>query len=153
MKKFIIGGIVVVLLGGYALWSASRSQTPAPVSSASSETTNPNNGSTGSSSGTQVALSGMYKDGTYTGGIGDAAPYGSVQVSVVVSNGKIASIQMLQEPQGPDHTNQIAAYAFPMLIQEAIQAQTAKVNIVSGATQDSKGFEQSLSSALVQAQA
>lgn len=156
MKKFIVGGIVVVLLGGYALWSASRSQTAAmpvttdqtgvPIDTGTSSTTT-------TVTTTTTTTKNTYKDGTYTGSVGDAAPYGQVQVSVTISSGKIASIKMLQSPSGPGETNQISARAFPILIQEAITAQTSKVNIVSGATQDSQGFQQSLGSALVQAQA
>ena len=149
MKKVLWGGIaiIVLLLVGYALWSASRSAQPVTSNpngqtSVPSETTNP---------GTTVST-GQYKDGTYTGSVGSAAPYGQVQVSVTVSGGKIASVQMLQKPQGPEETNAVTARAFPLLVQEAITAQSANVNIVSGATQDSQGFKASLSSALAQAQ-
>jgi uncharacterized protein with FMN-binding domain len=37
------------------------------------------------------------------------------------------------------------------LIQEAISSQSAQVDVVSGATQTSQGFQQSLASALVKA--
>lgn len=169
MKKTVWGGIVVVvllLLGGYALWSASRSAQQTPVTtdqngqtSIPSETINPNatgdasqDNGIGDSSSPSDNTTAAYKDGTYTGSVGSAAPYGQVQVSVTISGGKIASIQMLEKPQGPGETNEISARAFPILIKEAITAQNAKVHIVSGATQDSEGFQASLSSALQQAQ-
>jgi uncharacterized protein with FMN-binding domain len=150
-KKLAIGGIVVILLGGYALWASTRTAAPTTAdqtptggqvggTSAPSETTNPN------------ATAGQYKDGVYTGAIGSAAPYGTVQVKATISGGKLTSISLVQKPQGPGETNEIAARAFPILVQEAIAVQSANVHIVSGATQDSEGFQQSLSSALTQAQ-
>ena len=155
MKKFILGGVVVVLLGGYALWSASRSQmvTPAPADETSTTMPGQTSSTTTTVTTTTTTVTGStYKDGTYTGSVGDAAPFGNVQVSVTISGGKIASINALQKPQGPGETNSIWSHAFPILVQEAITAQNSKVNVVSGATQDSQGFEQSLSSALSQAQ-
>ncbi|MCX6820315.1 MAG: FMN-binding protein [Candidatus Adlerbacteria bacterium] len=142
MKKYILGGIVVVLLGGYALWSASRSQTPAPVGTTSipSETTNPG-----------TTSQGAYKDGTYTGSIGSAAPYGNVQVKATVSGGKISAIEMLAVPHGPGYTDELSASTFPKLVQQAITVQSAKVDIISGATQNSEGFTQSLAAALATA--
>ncbi len=165
MNKTLWGGIVVVailLLGGYALWSASRSAAPVATgdqngqTSVPSETINPDAIGSGTdtqtNTGGDTATTGKYKDGTYKGSVGSAAPYGQVQVSVTISGGKIASIQLLQKPEGPGETNEVTARAFPILIQEAITAQSAQVNIVSGATQDTQGFQASLSSALSQAQ-
>jgi uncharacterized protein with FMN-binding domain len=45
----------------------------------------------------------------------------------------------------------LAAEALPILKQEAIAAQSANVSIVSGATQDSQAFQQSLGAALAEA--
>jgi uncharacterized protein with FMN-binding domain len=167
MKKYIVGGILVLLLGGYALWSASRSQTPVAAdttpsgnqmggTSAPSETTNPGPGASGSTGGTDtgsIASSGQYKDGTYIGSIGSAAPYGQVQVKATISGGKLTDVTVVQAPHGPGHTDEVTASAFPILVKEAIAAQSAQVDIVSGATQDTEGFQQSLQSALSQAQA
>lgn len=153
MKKAIWGGIIaiiVVLLGGYALWSASRSGPPTPA--VTGDQTGQISPTGGMMSSGGMPMMGKYKDGTYTGSVGSAAPYGQVQVKVTISGGKITSIQMLQKPQGPEETNAVSARAFPILIQEAITTQSSHVNIVSGATQDSEGFNTSLSSALQQAQ-
>ena len=93
---------------------------------------------------------GTYKDGTYTGNPSDAL-YGTIQVAAVISGGKLTDVQVLQYPQGGGHTDQTSAMSLPILRQEAITAQSANVNVVSGATQTSQGFQQSLASALAQA--
>ena len=91
-----------------------------------------------------------YKDGSYTGSSEDAY-YGNVQVKTVVSGGKIADVQFLQYPHDAARSLAINTLAMPNLKQEAIQAQDAHVDIVSGATDTSNAFMQSLSSALIQA--
>lgn len=97
-------------------------------------------------------MMGQYKDGSYTGSAANAY-YGTVQVQAVVSGGKIADVQFLQSPSGRGNSVRINAYAMPILSQEAVQAQSAQVNGVSGATFTSQAFVQSLASALAQANA
>ena len=88
-----------------------------------------------------------YKDGTYKGPQVDAY-YGIVEVQVNVQQGKIANVQFLQYPQDRRTSAQINSIAVPDLQQEAIQAQSANVNIISGATLTSEGFMMSLNAAL-----
>lgn len=93
---------------------------------------------------------GVYKNGTYTGAVTDAF-YGNVQVQINISNGKISNVQFLQYPNDRGTSVEINSQAMPYLKQEAIQAQNAQVDIVSGATQTSLAFRQSLQSAIDQA--
>ena len=93
---------------------------------------------------------GQYKDGTYTGAAEDVG-YGTVQVQAVVSGGRVASINFLQMPFDADRSARIASQAKPILQQEAISAQSADVDMVSGATSDWEGFKASLQAALNQA--
>ncbi len=95
---------------------------------------------------------GQYVDGTYTGGSADAY-YGSVQVQVTVSGGKIADVQFLQYPNDRGTSRAINSQAMPLLRSEAITAQNAQVNGVSGASDTSAAFRESLASALSQAKA
>jgi uncharacterized protein with FMN-binding domain len=106
-------------------------------------------GSTSTQSTTSSTTSGAARSGTYTG---TAVPTydGTIQVQITVSNGKLTAIQMLQYPTS-GRSSQISQAAIPTLIQEALQAQSAQINAVSGATYTSQGFAQSLQSALVQA--
>lgn len=95
---------------------------------------------------------GLYNDGTYVGNSVDAY-YGNVQVKAVISNGKLSDIVFLDYPRDRGHSIQINNYALPILKQEAIQSQSANVNTVSGATDSSGAFMDSLASALAQAKA
>lgn len=93
---------------------------------------------------------GLYKDGTYTGSVADAY-YGNVQVQVTVQGGAISNVQFLDYPHDRSTSNYINSQATPLLAQEAIQTQNAQVDIVSGATETSLAFRESLASALTQA--
>ncbi|HXB13815.1 MAG TPA: FMN-binding protein, partial [Bacteroidia bacterium] len=93
---------------------------------------------------------GQYKDGTYTGSVADAF-YGPIQVQVTVTGGKITNIKFLQAPNDHEQSIQINQQADPMLAQEAIETQSATVDIISGATDTSSAFIQSMQSALSQA--
>lgn len=88
-----------------------------------------------------------YKDGTYSGDPADAF-YGIIQVQATISNGRITNVKFLQYPNDRSTSIAINSQADPILAQEAIQAQSANVDIVSGATQSSQAFIQSMQSAL-----
>lgn len=92
----------------------------------------------------------VYKDGSYTGPVTDAF-YGNIQVRAVIKGGKIIDVKFLQYPNDTPNSVAINQQAMPYLRQEAIRAQKAAVDGVSGATDTSQAFVQSLSSALRQA--
>ncbi len=77
--------------------------------------------------------------------------YGTVQVRVTVGRGQIADIEFLTLPSGRRESDRINSYAAPILKQETIQAQSAQVQVVSGATLTSRAFRESLQAALDQA--
>ena len=93
-----------------------------------------------------------YTDGTYTGSVADAY-YGNVQVEVTIQNGAITDVTFLQYPNDRSTSRYINGQATPILAQEVIKAQSASVDGVSGASDTSQAFIQSLSSALSQAKA
>jgi uncharacterized protein with FMN-binding domain len=95
---------------------------------------------------------GIYNDGTYTGSVADAY-YGNVQVEVVITNNRISDVKFLDYPQDRSTSRRINSSAMPRLTQEVIQAQSANVNGVSGASDTSAAFRQSLTSALADARA
>ncbi|MGV9277890.1 FMN-binding protein [Streptomyces griseosporeus] len=80
---------------------------------------------------------------------GDVArtQYGPVQVRVTVSGGRIVRAEAVQAPKG-GHSDEVTATAVPKLGQEAVAAQSADIDAVSGATYTSAGYRQSLQSAL-----
>ena len=93
---------------------------------------------------------GQYKNGSYTGSVEDAF-YGNIQVQAKISNGKIVDVVFLQFPNDNRNSISINSQADPMLTQEAIQAQSANVDIISGASASSQAFQASLANALAQA--
>jgi len=93
---------------------------------------------------------GLYNDGVYIGDSIDAY-YGYIQVKAVVSNGKLSDVVFLDYPHDRGTSIRINSYAMPILKSEAIKAQSSNVNIVSGATDSSGAFRESLASALSQA--
>lgn len=78
-------------------------------------------------------------------------PFGAVQVRISVSGKKLVNIQTLQLPFDRSYSQQISAYVGPILIQEAVAAQSPTINAISGATYTSDGFAQSLQGAMQQA--
>ena len=79
--------------------------------------------------------------------------WGPVQVQLTVdSGGTITAVQVLQQPSGNPKDEEINAQALPILTQETVDAQSAHIDMVSGATVTSTGYLQSLQSALDQVQ-
>lgn len=97
-----------------------------------------------SAPGTSHAASGTR---TIDGGAAQTI-YGPMQVQITVTNGKIASVNVLQEPNGSNHDLRINSYAVPILNQETVSAQSAHIDSVSGATYTSQGYISSLQSAI-----
>lgn len=100
--------------------------------------------------GMMGSMMNRFKDGQFTGDVADAF-YGNVQVKAVISGGRITDVQFLQYPNDRETSIMINSQAMPLLTQEAIRAQSAQVDGVSGATQTSRAFVESLQSALNQA--
>lgn len=148
MKKALIS---IAVLGLFTLYSI-KQHIPSDEVNVVASTTSPTIASSAPSS-TQptVVPQGMYKDGQYTGNVADAY-YGNIQVKAIIANGKITDVQFLQYPSNRQTSIEINTQAMPYLQQEAIAAQSAQVDIVSGATDSSQAFRQSLASALVKAQ-
>lgn len=96
-----------------------------------------------------VASSGL-RDGTYTGPAANAY-YGRVQVQAVIQGGQLVEVKILQYPSDRRTSRYINGEALPMLQQEAIAAQSAQVDFISGATLSSGAFVRSLAGALGQA--
>lgn len=89
-------------------------------------------------------------NGTFTGA--DAPNrFGDVQVRLVITNGKITDVQAIQLPQDREESAYISQVAGPMLRDEVLQAQSARIDIISGATYTSQSYAQSTESALQQA--
>ncbi|MEU9478487.1 FMN-binding protein [Streptomyces sp. NPDC048191] len=74
--------------------------------------------------------------------------WGPVQVRVTIRSGKLTDVTAVQYPRDNPRDQEINSYALPQLRREALAAQSAEIDMVSGATYTSTGYKQSLQSAL-----
>jgi uncharacterized protein with FMN-binding domain len=160
---------VVVLLFGYhtsTAGSLAASPQTSVVSGGKAATTTSGTGG-GSGSGGSGSNAGSGNGSASGGGSGSASAqkqsstvtgptvntqWGPVQVQLTVKGGTITDVSVLKYPNANGRDIQIANYALPILIQDTLDAQSANINMVSGATFTSYGYLQSLQGALDQAQ-
>jgi uncharacterized protein with FMN-binding domain len=134
---------------------------PAAVGTPSGSATGPGTASgSGSGSGASPTQSSGTGSGTGSGSAtgtasaktvtGDASNtmYGPVQVQITVKSRKITAVNVVQYPNGTSRDAQINAFAIPELTQETLAANSASIDMVSGATYTSNGYISSLQSAL-----
>ena len=86
---------------------------------------------------------------TVTGPV-ESTRYGPVQVEVTIASGKIVAVTAVELPSG-GRSGSISTYAAPILADEAVAAQSASIDTVSGATYTSRAYATSLQAALDQA--
>lgn len=91
-----------------------------------------------------------FTDGTYTGPVTDAY-YGLIQIQASIQGGRLTTLKVPKYPSDRRTSIRINRQALPMLRDEAISAQSANVDIISGATLTSRAFIQSLGGALKKA--
>jgi uncharacterized protein with FMN-binding domain len=91
------------------------------------------------------AVSGSFMGSDY------ANRFGDVQVRLVISAGRITDVQAVQMPYDRSRSAYISQVAGPMLRTEVLQAQSAQIDIISGATYTSESYAQSVNSALQKA--
>lgn len=148
MKKLLLSFFVI---GAFVFYSVHQRQEASEASvSMSLAPTDMPSGNSSSAPTPMVANTGVFRDGVYTGKSADAF-YGFIQVKAAIQNGRIADIQFLDYPSDRSTSQMINDQAMPLLKQEAIKVQNANVDIVSGATDSSMAFRESLQSALIQA--
>ena len=153
IKKVLLSVFVIATFVIYSLHQRAGASNVAPVvantpNSASSSATT----TTPATSTSNTTTAGQYKDGSYTGSSADAF-YGYIKVKVVISGGKITDVVFLDHPSDRQTSIEINDQAMPLLKQQTIAVQSANVDGVSGATDTSMAFIQSLSNALSQAKA
>jgi uncharacterized protein with FMN-binding domain len=123
--------------------SKSATATPAPTKSAPVATKS----ATPAPSATQAA-SGKAQSGTFTGDP-YTMRYGTVQVKITISNGKITDAVAVQAPSGRDQ--RYTDMAVPVMRQKTLAAQSANITGVSGASYTAYAWYISLQSALTKA--
>ncbi|GAA2490262.1 FMN-binding protein [Terrabacter carboxydivorans] len=139
--------------GGVHVLSGAKAGTPvaaAPPKPSGSSTSTKSSGSStssGSKSGSSSKAPAAPQSGTVDGAV-VGTQYGSVQVRVSFTGKKITNVHALQLTDSSGTSVSISAGAAPILRQEALAAQSAKIDTVSGATYTSEAYQQSLQSAL-----
>lgn len=155
--------VIVATIGGLALLASFHS-TPGiatrslargrPALQPPAGGTPPTKG-TGSASGTTTAPANAPTTGgsasrTIVGPV-ETNFYGDVQVEIVVRGGQLVDVEATQLPSDRNRSREINSIAGPDLRQEALQARSARIDIISGATYTSVSYAQSLQGALDQA--
>ena len=133
--------------------SGSSSSSPGSGSSGtsgSSGSSGSSSGSSGSSSSSSSGSSSSSAGKTYDGDTAQTR-WGPVQVRITVQGDKISNGKAIVYPNNNGRDVEINSYALPVLNQEVVQAQSANIDMVSGATVTSDGYLQSLQSAIDQA--
>jgi uncharacterized protein with FMN-binding domain len=150
---------VVVLLFGYHTSTSSPATASSAPSSPSEPATTPSSSassrtrSSGTSSSTprpatpSASPSASAGTESYTGAVA-ATRWGPVEVQITVTAGRITSVSVPQAPSGNPKDIEINDRALPILVAETLDAQSAKIDMISGATVTSDGYVQSLQSAL-----
>ena len=144
--------IAVVLLFSFKTPAQARPRTPAADVSQASPTpsASPSPSDSSAPTPTPTPSGPTYKDGQYTGQ-DFQNQFGDTQVKVTISGGKITDVQALQLPFDRQRSAEISQYAAPLLHDEVLQAQSAQIDSLSGATYTSDSYAQSVQSALDQA--
>ncbi len=86
-------------------------------------------------------------DGVFVG-VADTNRWGTVQLQIVVSGGLLTEVQVLSSPDSARKSVRINESALPTLTAEAVAAQNADIDSVSGATYTWQSYTISLQSAL-----
>jgi uncharacterized protein with FMN-binding domain len=141
----VIVVVVVVVLVLRHPQKVQRSSTRVHVSSPGAATPTPSSGTTQATPGTSNAK------GLFTGPSVEME-YGPVQVAIDVENGKIVDVKAIQYPVDRPRSQFINSQAIPLLRSEVLQAQSASINVISGATFTSEAFATSLQAAIGQEQ-
>jgi len=138
---------IVVLLFGYHTSTNDVSATTAP---SSATRPSPSTSSTPSSPSRPTSSSSSTRSQTYTGAVASTR-WGPVQVQITVTAENITDVTVLQQPNGNRKDAEINARALPILVQDTLSAQSAQIDMISGATVTSEGYVHSLQAALDQA--
>ena len=78
----------------------------------------------------------------------EQTPYGPIQVQLTYTGTRITAVTELQSPNDRGRSVEINQQAGPILEQEVLSSQSAKIDTVSGATYTSDGYAQSVQSAI-----
>lgn len=137
-----------------AAGSQSGSAHPAARSSGTT-TTGPAGGSSGPAGGSSGPAGGSSAAAVVSTrqvtGPSENYYYGILSVRVTISHSRLANVQVVGLRTAESYSQQIADQVIPMLRQEALSAQSARINGISGATYTCEAYAMSLQAALSKA--
>jgi uncharacterized protein with FMN-binding domain len=137
---------VLVLLLGYHTSTAGALRAGSSVLAAPQQAA----GGAGTGGGSPGTGSAGGASGVVTGPVVQTQ-WGPIQVELTVKRGKIVDVGVPVYPSGNSRDTEINNYALPVLVQETLGTQSAQIDMVSGATVTSVGYQQSLQAAIDQA--
>jgi uncharacterized protein with FMN-binding domain len=142
------GGTTTTGQGPDPTAGSDSSGSSAPGSSGSSGLSGSSDAGSSSSGDSSSAPTAPAATDTVVDGSAEMTRYGAVQVRVTISGGRITDVTAIQYPTAERRDQEINSYALPQLRTEVLSAQSAQVDVVSGATFTTEGYLASLQSAL-----
>ncbi|MET9273565.1 FMN-binding protein [Kribbella sp. NPDC003557] len=130
-RNVVVGGTTGVLLLLLFLFPTSRNHVSAPAR--------------------PVATPGVVSTGSgevTVNGTSEGTRYGPVQVRITIRSRRLVAVTAVTYPASGGRDREISSFALPQLEREAVAAQGARIDTVSGATFTSDGYRRSLQSAL-----
>jgi uncharacterized protein with FMN-binding domain len=88
-------------------------------------------------------------NGSFTGAV-ISTEFGDVQVRIQVTSGRITDVAAVQMPTDRARSAEITQYVTPVLRSEVIRAQSARIDVISGATFTSEAYAESVYDAMRQ---
>ncbi len=130
-----------------AVAPSSTSTSASPTATATPSGAPPSGGASPTPTATPAPAASGLRSGTFTGQT-YSDQYGNLQVQVVISGARITDVKVLQYPENEPQSSFISSQALPLLREEVLQAQSAKIDVISGATFTSENYAASVQSAL-----
>jgi uncharacterized protein with FMN-binding domain len=144
---------VVTLLFGYSTSTSGPGTATSVLAQPSTDTGTASGAGSGTASGTDGTdgSSGSAASPSTVTGTAAGTRWGPVQVRLTVDGDTITDVTVVEYPTGNGKDRQINARAIPVLVRETLDAQSADIDMVSGATVTSEGYLESLQAALDEA--
>ncbi|MFF8944027.1 FMN-binding protein [Streptomyces sp. NPDC014864] len=156
LRRVVLASAATV--SGLVMLLSLKPHTPPEIATAPAPAVSGGSGATAGPDGSGSSSGGSSSGGTSSGGGSTGTKtttgqtvqtrWGPVQVRITVKNGKITDVTAVSYPSENPRDQQINGYAIPRLRRQALAAQSARIDGVSGATYTSDGYRQSLQSAL-----
>jgi uncharacterized protein with FMN-binding domain len=141
-------GVAIVVALHLSLRTAALLSSPSTAALATTPVTRPRTGSRTTAAETVTTTTASPATVSVVG-TSSADPYGTFGLKVTFTGTKITAITLVEQPSDA-HSQQITSAALGQLNRQALAAQSAKIDGVSGATYTTEAYKQSLQAAIDQ---